>query len=379
MISLGGEEDPDFLREVRRRAVGRFELTRRGVDHGTLVELRPEGLLPPRPRRRRRAVIAAQRWRAAQPILLPDAVAPGADLGTAEAELYAAAGRPDTLAAWLAARGQSVAEADAARFDPERDLARCQLEARGPGPAPWIKGGRLSLHPEDASRRVRIAFGVEGRDDADPDPAGQRAIGALGVELLPGARRLFAGDLLDQVGAVADAPLAATGPIAYWNAPGGGARFHHDAFAGEEGGGQRGVLFWQGLGRTLWLALSIEELALRLREFLGWLAEGEFPWLRDELGPRFESLVELSAARVDLHRELARPGCGAFGTLVDRPGFTAFLADAGHALVLAPGDVLLLPNHGLGRTALHSVFHASGARAYGLSFALRGDLASGAT
>jgi len=57
------------------------------------------------------------------------------------------------------------------------------------------------------------------------------------------------------------------------------------------------------------------------------------------------------------------------------PEFTAWLADAGHAAILAPGDAILLPNHGLTRTAMHSVFCASDETAYGLSFAIRADRA----
>jgi hypothetical protein len=76
-----------------------------------------------------------------------------------------------------------------------------------------------------------------------------------------------------------------------------------------------------------------------------------------------------------LLHELARPDCGILGPLVNRgPEVTCMVADAGHAVLLGPGDVLLLPNHGLERTAMHSVFHGGGEIAYGLSFALREDL-----
>jgi hypothetical protein len=55
------------------------------------------------------------------------------------------------------------------------------------------------------------------------------------------------------------------------------------------------------------------------------------------------------------------------------PEFTAWLADAGHAALLGPGDAILLPNHGLRRTAMHSVFCAGEEVAYGLSLAIRSD------
>jgi hypothetical protein len=85
-------------------------------------------------------------------------------------------------------------------------------------------------------------------------------------------------------------------------------------------------------------------------------------------------LKDVTSSRAVLLHELARPDCGILGPLVNRgPEFTALLADAGHALLLRPGDVILRPNHGLERTAMHSVFHAGGELAYGLSFALRED------
>ena len=73
-----------------------------------------------------------------------------------------------------------------------------------------------------------------------------------------------------------------------------------------------------------------------------------------------------------LRSELALPGCGRLAALVNRgPEFTAFLADAGHAAFLEAGDAIYLPNHGLERTAMHSVFHAGSHTGLGLSLALR--------
>jgi hypothetical protein len=70
--------------------------------------------------------------------------------------------------------------------------------------------------------------------------------------------------------------------------------------------------------------------------------------------------------------QLILPGCGQLATIVNlAPIFTAQLADRGHALVLDPGDVLLLPNQGLRKTLLHSVFCASSEATYGLSMAIR--------
>ncbi|MEM7305661.1 MAG: hypothetical protein AAF682_03270 [Planctomycetota bacterium] len=378
VVSLGEEDDPAFLSEIRRRQRARIELRRRGEPHGTLAALHPAGLLPPRPRRKRREVIRSQRWRAAQPVLLPGVAEPPRGLGRRVEALHRRLSDPAGLAPWLAERGLGPAADPAELFDPERDLDRRLLEGVGGGPAGlWAKTGRLSTHPGDRSLRLRISFGVEGDDDASHDEARQRASGEVGLRALPGAREALGPEVRELLERTAEARLLPSQPIAYWNAPNGGARFHHDAFA-EDAGGQRGVLFWQGHGRTLWLALSVEELGLRVREFLSWLDEGEMPWLREELAPGaadWARLTDVASSRAVLLHELAQPGCGLLGPLVDRgPEFTTYLADAGHAVLLSPGDVLLLPNHGLDRTAMHSVFHAGGEIAYGLSFGLREEL-----
>ena len=177
------------------------------------------------------------------------------------------------------------------------------------------------------------------------------------------------------------APVLFTQHIAYWNSPDGGALFHHDAFAEDEEEpsrpGQLGVCFLQLSGRSAWLALSISDLAHRVREFAAHLFEGELPWVGAQVFPdaaaerRLRTVVSDPAA---LLRELARPGCGLLSPLVNRgPEFTAWLADAGHAAILSPGDAILLPNHGLARTAMHSVFCAGEEVAYGLSTAIRAD------
>jgi len=380
IVAVRDEDEPEFLREVERRERRRIRLRRRGVEHGTLSALDPGGLVGPRPRRRRREVIAEQRWRAAQPIFLPGAAAAPRGLEERARRLH---GRllAGELAAWLRESGVALADDDAPCFDAERDLARCVFDARH-GDGQWAKLGRLSTHPDDRSLRLRFSFGAEEADDASRDEARHHETTKLARRLLPGADALFApredGNALERASRCAGIPLYPTQGIGYWNAPNGGARFHHDAFDEDAVGGQRGVLYWQATGRTLWLALSIEDLGARVREMIGWLTGGELEWVRADVAPTdadLARLVEVTARRDVLLHELALPGCGVLGPLVDRgPEFTELCADAGHAILLEPGDALLLPNHGLDRTAMHSVFHAGGPVAYGLSWALREDL-----
>jgi len=97
--------------------------------------------------------------------------------------------------------------------------------------------------------------------------------------------------------------------------------------------------------------------------------------VRAQLWPQpaeWTRLCQLVDDEARLLRELALPGCGALGRLVNRgPEFSAFLADAGHAAILRAGDAILLPNHDLAHTAMHSVFCASEQTGYALSLAIR--------
>jgi hypothetical protein len=135
------------------------------------------------------------------------------------------------------------------------------------------------------------------------------------------------------------------------------------------------VLYAQLTGATAWIALSTDDLARRALEFVELLEDGEFPWLMDgeeggaaQLDAWGQVLRDPERARA----ELSAPGGGILGPLIDRgPEFTSLLADAGHGYVVAAGDVILLPNHGLDLTCMHSVFCASDEEAFSLSLAIR--------
>lgn len=372
VIALAADDDPATQAELRDLARFEVQLTRRGLDHGSWLVLSPE--LEPRGRLPRPALLR-KRWREARPFVLRGAIADRMPL--LRNELHAGLRRaervetPDGLAAELrrttAARGSrfELLESPSELFDPERDLARVGVrEIHGGGDDLWVKCGRLSTYPDDHSTRLRFGFGRERDDDASDDARRHRAVAALARAVVPELEIVAPGSaLIDRVGEAAGEPLFATGAIAYWNAPSGGALFHHDAFRPDDSSGQRGVLFVQCAGRTAWLTLSSADLATRLAEFL-----------EDETDPDLVPLAELAADGAAARAELALPGCGRFGPVVDGwPAFSAFLADSGHAAVLEPGDAIVLPNQGLSSTALHSVFCASGQRTYGLSVALRPD------
>jgi hypothetical protein len=371
VVSVRDDEEPSFLTEVQRRAHEIHTLSRRGYFHGRLAELAEVPAATGDP---------AARWRAARPIVRPGAARSIARVLDARAVrgLFARLQAPQGLRSLVRARARELSPRFRARpgpaelFDPERGLARVGIEARGGPDDLWLKSARLSLSALDRSVRLRASFGHEVEDDASHDEERHRLVAELARRIVPGARELARLRVVrDEVATLVGRPVYFTQHIGYWNAPEGGALFHHDAFDEPAAGRQRGVVFSQLVGRTVWLALSIGDLAARVREFLGWIAEGELSWIRAEL-EHYPRLVRLARERRALVAELARPGCGEFGPIVDRgPEFTALLADAGHALVLHEGDVLYLPNHGLSRTAMHSVFNASSEPSYGLSVAIR--------
>jgi len=389
VVSWDEGDDADYLAAIEAVATRKVELRRRGQEHGAWAELdlsasgvdpRREPLSPED---------ARERWETDRPILLPGILT---DLAEACADEGVALGErlrePAGLGAWLAEskaklpEGLELADQDMQDTD-ERTLAKRAL-TRGDGPDLWLKSARLSTFDGDASLRLRASFGEEVDDDASADEAAHRAVARVAEALLPGALRV---GLEPTLGARLRELLGAdplfTQQIAYWNAPQGGALMHHDAFDAPDNGGQVGVCYAQLAGATAWLALSLGDLADRVTDYCEALEEGEADWVRKALWPDrhdFERSLARIKNRAAFELELSEPGQGRFGALVGRAEFTSFLTDCGHGVLVGPGDVLLLPSHGLTRCALHSVFCAGDEPTYSISSALRApDAASGAS
>lgn len=397
------ESDPSpFLASIETAAMRSITLERRGAFHGEWAELDPYRL--PRALHADERELEgpaleaalARRWHATRPIVLhgvlsTDDIAGEIEQGDALRETFAEDGG---LRRFLEDH-RGVLEPDfrivgrrASLADKERDVDRVLIESfaangRGrPIEDLWLKSSWLSTHDDDASLRVRISYGRERDDDAARDILRHRLVAELARRLLPCAGAVVDDPLLPPlVERLCGEAVLFTQTIAYWNSPNGGALMHHDAFAEDlldEGvWRQMGVAYVQLSGATAWIAISSADLAMRLLEFVEALDEGAMPWVRAQLfederaWQRVRSLVSDPARAV---AELGLPGQGALGPLVNRgPELTSFLADAGHAYVLGPGDAILLPNRGPGATCLHSVFCASEETGYSLSFALRPD------
>ena len=380
VLAYRAEDDPEYLAGLDTRARQRVPLQRRGVWHGEWVELRPDQA--PEPRRPREALLD-ERWHRARPILLPGLLERKGSWPAQAQErlaLFDSLQRPEGLAEFIANRPADGAPhwnptGSLPLYDPSRDIA-CLGLAGHAGKGVWVKSGHLSTFDEDRSLRVRFSAGGEGKHDASRDLEAHRQVQSLAQQLLPETRTIESTPaLLEPLEEWVEGPIFFTQHIAYWNAPGGGALMHHDAFREPLEGGQRGVVYVQLAGRTAWVALSIEDLSRRVIEFVEYMQEGELAWVREDLFPdreTFQWLERMVARFGRVRKELGKPGCGRLGPLVGRgPEFTSLLADAGHACILEPGDGIVLPNQGLECTCMHSVFCASPEPTYGVSMAVR--------
>ncbi len=388
VVSVDAEDDPNFISEVNERCVAAPRLIRRGAFHGDWAELHDQdGFFPRDP-----LPALAERWEEARPIILHDVLDDDLLDSVVTDRWLDGLRERGGLAAFLKERTADLAPEYRVQgprrpaVADERDVEGATISWRAPKGRPtrgpgaiddlWAKTQRLSTHPDDHSLRLRLSFGDEIEADASRDMARHRAVSELANRLLPEVAALNADREL--TGLVAEwirgKPLL-TQAIAYWNAPNGGARFHHDAFDEPTGGRQRGVLYAQLTGATAWVALSTDDLLRRALEFAELLQEGEFPWVREHIAPGagdLESWLDLLHDPERARRVLGAPGGGALGPLIDQgPEFTSLLADAGHGFVVTAGDVILLPNHGLEQTCMHSVFCASDEEAFSLSLAIR--------
>jgi hypothetical protein len=290
-----------------------LDMQRRGIDHGALVV----GDLPPPP-----TPDPAAAWRTGRPAFLPDLLT---DRVAAHATEVA-----DTLAMFDRLRdgGRFLDEVDTRIGEHELfryagstldqgddreieklfvDVQRVAGERRLARDLS-IKLAWIARDESDPSLRIRISFGHEAtRDWLADDPRhdwSDRLADAVFDEF---AIALEAEGLHEILRRATDADYRLSERIVYNNAPGGGATFHQDADPG-----QRGVVFVQLSGVTVWLAVPVVELAEQVT------AHGH--------GNREDVLAALTTGE---------PADGAlWRTLNADPSFTARLFAAGHGYAL---------------------------------------------
>jgi hypothetical protein len=336
------------------RGAGReiAELTRRGVDHGALVV---GGLEPVPPEDPDRA------WQEGAPIHVPGV------LGEALEEVL-----DDALATWQAFeefRGgarlldeidRRLVEAEEFLYagstfdlDEPREVEKVFVDVPAVHTSHgrrirdlWAKLSWVADDERDLSMRIRLSFGHEAtRDWLVPDV---RALWSdrMIARAFPETRCVTGNDVIaDFLAGVLPRPHRLGECIVYGNAPGGGAVFHHDADPG-----QRGVVFAQLLGATVWLACPRRELAERAatRAGVARLHEPDAVLRAMDGGPDPELWALLNAS----------------------PALTADLAAAGRMFLVRAGDVLLLPSIDAETCAWHAVFGVGTKPSLALSFGI---------
>lgn len=233
----------------------------------------------------------------------------------------------------------------------------------------WLKLAWLSFEPGDASMRFRFSFGIADLDDVAADLPRQRWAARLAEAVLPESAIITANASLKarlrrilRIGA-----MDFLERIVYFNAPGGGAQFHHDVERGH-----LGVIFAQLTGRTAWLALAKPDLIQELRYFFA-DSENQTEIKRLLSDPKDRDVVFNKARNSRrLGAYLDAPDNDPIARIINRsPLFTRQLLEHGHGFALEPGDVLLLPQANFDACCWHSVFCLDEQPGEALSFAIR--------
>lgn len=377
VVSVRGDDDSRYQASVKRVSSVRIDLLRRDRDHGTIVELlRPDLAGDPE------TAAMHERWTAARPFVLRgQGITDGSVADLIEA--WAGADEAGRATAWLCERGGEL-HAAASLVDTERDLLKLITK----DPEGWLKLGRLSTHRADRSRRICFGVGDEVDDDDHPSAERHASVFDWAQQVFEPLRAAAESQAFATVCDASGRALRPSNPIVYWNRPNGGALFHHDALPGflpatdsanestteRAQSGQRGVLFFQAAGETVWLAISIGDLAKRVCEFVDAIVDGAAPWMFEELVEQgvWDPLFLRTRSEDDCLAQLGRDDGGAAGPLIHGSlEFTGFLIDSGHACVLHPGDAIALPNQGVHATAMHSVYCGSEGPNVGFSIGLR--------
>jgi hypothetical protein len=351
-------------------------LSQRGVQLGWIAEQRR----PQVPA----AAEARTAWQAACPLLLPGmaaaelpahapAIAAAHDLMEAilEGEDLERRLQQEAYAARLASRFELLAasydEGDA------QQIITLEFDALEHGAVAaenlWIRVSWLSYEEDDASLRFRFSFGMEHYEDVAADPARQRHAAALCEALFPESVLISANEHLNAYlrELLGGREFTYVERIVYFNAPGGGARFHHDVERGH-----LGVVFAQLSGRTAWLSLSTEQLLDEVQSFLD--RRDADALLRASVRPAAAraELLALASNREALADYLHRRDNDPMERLLNcTPAFTRRLIEDGHAFILHPGDMILLPQHDVDRCAWHAVYCLDEVPGEALSFAVR--------
>ena len=232
----------------------------------------------------------------------------------------------------------------------------------------WCKASWLSFHDEDASLRFRFSWGMEGYEDVSSDPLKQTWAGKLCDVIFPESSIITQNDtILDHLSSILGKNPSFVERIVYFNAPNGGAQFHHDVERGHAG-----VVFAQLSGSTFWLAASKPKL---MDEIIAFVQHDNNQAAIASVLPeqaQQQTLTKLCQNRDDLSCYMEEPDHELIEALIDRcPTFVAYMISQGFAHHLQAGDVLLLPQRDIDNCVWHSVFTIGDTPGEALSFAIR--------
>jgi len=234
----------------------------------------------------------------------------------------------------------------------------------------WLRISWLSFDDNDASIRFRFSFGIEGYEDVSKNYTKQLVAAELCESLFPESKIISKNDELNNLlcEITEQDKLNMVERIVYFNAPNGGAQFHHDAEKGH-----LGVVYAQLTGNTFWLALSKTQLLSEIKMFIEKDANLQHitQLIEDEqIATQFidtlrnenlceQSLDDLTNAEFEKLLNLSKL-------------FLQQLINNGHGFMVHPGDIMLLPQQSKKNCAWHSVFCLDKDNAgEALSFALK--------
>jgi len=232
----------------------------------------------------------------------------------------------------------------------------------------WCKGSWLSFIDDDASLRFRFSWGMEGYEDVSADPVKQTWAGKLCDVLFPESSLITQNNvILEHLSSILGEKPSFVERIVYFNAPNGGAQFHHDVERGHAG-----VVFAQLSGSTFWLTLAKPKL---IDETISFVSNPQHQTDIESVLPQKEdreTLSKLCKNREDLSCYMEEPDHELVEAIIDRcPAFITQLIEHGYSHTLETGDVLLLPQRDLDNCVWHSVFTLGDTPGEALSFAIR--------
>lgn len=233
----------------------------------------------------------------------------------------------------------------------------------------WLKVSWLSFYEEDASIRFRFSFGEDLVEDVAADKLRQIYAAELCNAIFPESAIISQHQTLYELlrEALACKQIDFVERIVYFNAPHGGAYLHHDRERGHAG-----VVYAQLTGRTAWLALNKSTLMSEIAAFVKHSQANSWP---ATISARHQAeLIDYVSAPDTLADELETFNNDTLINLINQTAeFVSQLVARGHARLLSPGDVILLPQQDELSCCWHSVFCVGDEVGEALSFAIRDE------